>query len=268
MTSHKVYSILLLGGIAVLLAFWGDPIALQLVAYIPILIAGWIGGADDVPTVGQILGDWHLWRSVIVLVAVVLLFQLARRLWPTRRPLEQLSRSTLQRLLTTAVVLAVIPPLLYAVTRLAWVFGWPLGLSPEFFEEVRSILGNGLVLGLLAVAGAILTVGLLRGWGEVFPRWIPFMGGKDVPIGFARRFALIVALLIASAGPFFVRAKLAGGQIAIAPEGAENHWGAWLPEMLWPLWAIALVVAAFAYEERRLRSATRLEELRRTPVAG
>ncbi|MFG3552381.1 hypothetical protein [Streptomyces sp. NPDC047725] len=37
------------------------------------------------------------------------------------------------------------------------------------------------VLSVLTVALAFLTVGLVRDWGRVFPRWVPGIGGRRVP---------------------------------------------------------------------------------------
>lgn len=252
---------LCLAGIVVL-AVWGDPFSLQLVAYLPILIGGWLTGSDKAPAVGDVLGSWILWRSVLVLVGAGLLFWLARRVWPRERLLGHLDRPHLSRTLSWSVAVAVICPLFYAVTRIAWALGIPLGLDADFLDRIQPIVNNGLVLGVLAIGGAVLTVGLLRPWGEQFPRWLPFMGGKPVPVRFATRFAFAVAFLVAAAGAYFVRIMATGAEISMAPEGAETEWGAWLPEMLWPLWALALAVAAAAYAERRRRSTTALETQR------
>lgn len=268
MTSQRGIAALLVTGAGALLAFWGDPFSLQLVAYIPILIFGWLFKPEESPGLGQILSEWMLWRSLLVLVAAAVLLMLARRIWSARPLLVDLDRTALRRVLTISVTVAVACPVLYAVTRLAWFMGIPLGLDPEFFDSVQPILANGLVLGVLALGGAVLTIGLTRPWGEMFWRWLPFVGGKPVPMAFVRRFAYSVALLVTSGGAFFIRAKLAGKDLGIAPEGAENQWGAWLPEMVWPLWGLALAMATVAYCERRRRTDSALENLQPMPVAG
>jgi hypothetical protein len=37
------------------------------------------------------------------------------------------------------------------------------------------------MLGGLCVGGALLTLGLTHRWGEIFPGWLPFLAGKQVP---------------------------------------------------------------------------------------
>ena len=58
-------------------------------------------------------------------------------------------------------------------------------------------------LSVVSMAAAGLTLGLVRPWGEVFPRWIPFVGGTSLPVRpvviAAAAGATIIALLIAYA---------------------------------------------------------------------
>ena len=99
----------------------------------------------------------------------------------------------------------------------------------------------------------ILTLGLVQRWGEVFPRWIPFLGGRRVPIPLAVVPASLVAVLVTTAGLMFVRLTLTGRLGAILGEGvlsAEN-WATLAPELLWPLWGAALGAATLAYYYRR-----------------
>lgn len=254
MSTRRILSALAAASGAVLLAVAGDPLCLQLVGYLPMLIAAWVTGSDSLPSAAEILGQWEIWRSALVIAAATGLFWGARRLWPERHLLGRLDRPTLHRLLNIAVAVAMICPLFYALTRTAWYLGWPLGLSEGFLQQIQPIVRNGLVLALGGVGGALLTFGLTRPWGRRFPRWIPRLGGRRVPVGLARNSALTVALLVAAAGCYFIRALVTGSVISIAPPGAHEHWGAWLPEMLWPLWGLALAIAAIAYAEQRRRA--------------
>ncbi|MFI0355219.1 hypothetical protein [Actinomadura sp. 9N407] len=69
-----------------------------------------------------------------------------------------------------------------------WRFAMGLGVPLGFAEgsdlaDFPHPIGTPYVFGLsiLVEALALLTLGLVRPWGEVFPRWIPFLGGRRVP---------------------------------------------------------------------------------------
>ena len=77
-----------------------------------------------------------------------------------------------------AVAAAVLIPLSYAVTRLAWAVGYRLGVRDEFLVELGSAKWAGFGLGAFAVVGCLLTLGLVQRWGEVFWSWVPVIGGQ------------------------------------------------------------------------------------------
>ncbi|MFD2352372.1 hypothetical protein ACFSTC_28495 [Nonomuraea ferruginea] len=148
-----------------------------------------------------------------------------------------------------AVAVAVAVPVFYAVTRFGWLLGIPVGISDEFLAYIDEITPIGASLAAVGLLGAVLTLGLVRPWGEVWPRWVPFLRGRPVPARLPACAALAVSLPITSAGLMYVRKKLGGERLG--PAGAGDELGAWLPEMLWPLWGAALAVAALAYLSRR-----------------
>jgi hypothetical protein len=154
-----------------------------------------------------------------------------------------------------AVAVAVVVPLFYAATRYAWAVGIPFGVSDEFLRQgdTTGMWVAGAALATLAVLGAILTVGLVARWGEVFPAWLPLIGSRPVPVMLAVAPALIVAALVTSAGLMFVRVVLRDG---FERFGTEN-WGAVAPELVWPIWGVALAAAALAYRRRREGSLAR-----------
>lgn len=151
----------------------------------------------------------------------------------------------------TAVAVAI--PLLYAATRYAWALGIPLGISESFFREGQAIglWFAGAALASLAVGGALLTTGLALPWGTRFPSWIPRLAGHRVPPLLAIVPATVVALLVTSAGLMFVRILLAGAFTDVFEFGADVGWVALAPELLWPVWGVALVAATLAYHYRR-----------------
>jgi hypothetical protein len=153
-----------------------------------------------------------------------------------------------------AVAVAIAVPVLYAATRWAWALGIPLGVTDEFLrEEARDspdIWLAGALLATVAVAGALLTLGLVRRFGEVYPRWFPFLRGRPVRPRVAIVPGSLVALLVFNAGIHAIRAELFG----YYPDGAslgEPNWGATAPGLLWPLWGAALGAAVLAYHLRR-----------------
>jgi hypothetical protein len=154
-----------------------------------------------------------------------------------------------------AVYVAVVVPTLYALTRWAWALGIPLGISEEFLREGQEIglWWAGAGLATIAVGGAVLTFGLVQRWGEVFPRWIPLLRGRRVPIWLAVVPASLVSILVTDAGLMFIRMTLTGRLANILGEGVltEDNWAALAPELLWPLWGAALGAATLAYYYRR-----------------
>ena len=148
-----------------------------------------------------------------------------------------------------AALVAASVPLVYAVTRFAWALGIPLGFSRAYLEQLAA---DGAVvaevgLGGFAVVGAVLTLGLYQRWGEVFPRWMPGLAGKPVPVRLAVVPAAVVAAAVLPAGLGLIAGGLAGEPVPIGPD----TWGAIAPIFLWPLWSVALGAATYAYWLRR-----------------
>jgi hypothetical protein len=85
------------------------------------------------------------------------------------------------RVTAHAAVLVTLPAGLW---RIAMGLGIPVGYSPEVLRALYDVPG----LGSLANIGisvfqeslALLTLGLVKQWGEVAPRWLPFIGGKPI----------------------------------------------------------------------------------------
>lgn len=147
-----------------------------------------------------------------------------------------------------AVAVAVAIPVTYALTRWAWAFGIPLGVTEGFLRqldhEAPGILLAGAALATLGVVGAALTVGLVGRWGEVFPHWTPHLAGRRIPPALAIVPATLVAVLVTQAGLMYARLALAGAFPVDNP-------AAYAPELLWPAWGGALGAATLAYYLRR-----------------
>lgn len=235
----------------VIAAAVADVGSLQFLGYLPMLLLALVG-------VGPAVG--HLDLAVLTSPAASLghsiggtaiaVTGVARWLRVRRASGRAVDPTRLVRWTPVAVAIAAIVPVCYAVTRIAWALGIPLGVRPAMIEELGSMRFAGLGLALFACAGAWLTTGLSATWGEAFWRWLPRVGGRPVPIGLAVVPALFVAGAVVSGGLSFWRILL-GGHVGMLP-GERADWAAYTPELLWPLWGLALAVAAVGYLARRV----------------
>ena len=147
----------------------------------------------------------------------------------------------------------------YALTRYAWVLGFPLGMSEEQFrrgQEDGTLISGALFLGTFILLGAVLMLGLVQRWGEAFPRWMIGLAGRRVPIALAVLPASLASVLLIVGG-IGIWSALAQMVTNAASAGAE---GAGLigeiifqvgPTLLFPIWGVALAVATLGYYYRR-----------------
>ncbi|MCJ8012698.1 hypothetical protein MUG84_13250 [Paenibacillus sp. KQZ6P-2] len=144
-----------------------------------------------------------------------------------------------------ATWIAILAPVYYDITRIAWLLGIPLGITEEMFRSLQDTgaASAGAGLALVSIGGAVLTRGLIEPWGETFPRWIPFLAGKRVPPTLAIVPAALVSVMLTITGIQTVRDSFV---ISLFP-----NWGATTPLLLMPIWGIALGAAAIAYYYRR-----------------
>lgn len=224
-----------------------DARSLTFLGYLPMLLLGLVGvgPVDEVATdvlvpalasVGESVGGLAL-----VLTGVAALRATTDRPgWPV---------ATAARVCRWAVAVAVAVPAFYALTRIAWALGIPFGVRDEFLVELGDGKFAGLGLGLAALVGCVLTAGLVMRWGEVFWSWLPLIGGRPVPVRLALLPSVFVGVVVFSAGLAFWRLMWTG-QITDIP-GNEADWAAWVPELFWPLWGVALAVAGLAHAARR-----------------
>lgn len=232
-----------------------DAQAIAVLAYSPFLLLGAPFGWPPVslaflfpwPVVHQLLCvvGGILWGGTAV-AATRRALRACPRCGRRARSARWTSRAAAAQWGRVATVVAVVIPLLYATTRLAWAVGIPLGITEEFLREGQAIgmWTAGAALASVAIGGAVLTTGLVLRWGEVFPRWIPVWGGRAVPPSLAIAPASVMSCLFLAAGLNAVGSFLEGGFPA---EG----WGTTAPTLLWPLWGIALGSATLAYRYRR-----------------
>ncbi|MCO8270054.1 hypothetical protein M1L60_05540 [Actinoplanes sp. TRM 88003] len=245
--------------VAVLLVVLPDIRLLTLAGYLPMLIIGFPFGWPPVDYAE--IFTWTLANQAFAVLGGLLLARAALR-WQfgsigacpdcgrSDRP-GRWTRESAARWGKPATYLAAVIPLLYAVVRLAWAAGIPLGISREFLDEMQEtgLVWAGAGLGAFAVAGAILTLGLVQRWGEVFPRWMVGLAGRRVPIRLATVPATLVAIFVMSASVgFFTQSG--------ASAGTAVHGLAAAPILTWPFWSLSLGAATLAYYLRRRPACT------------
>ncbi|MCW3813272.1 hypothetical protein ONA91_02225 [Micromonospora sp. DR5-3] len=148
------------------------------------------------------------------------------------------------------IPLAVLPSGLW---RLALVAGVPLGAyehgAPARTHGWESVYVVSLTV--VSEALALLSLGLVRRWGEVFPRWLPLVSGRRVPPPFAVTVATAGAVGVTlvwayAAWGIIVR----GGILGFSPTGFALLLTCYVPLLLWgPL----LLAVTLAYHRRRCR---------------
>ena len=144
-------------------------------------------------------------------------------------------------------------PLPYGLLRLSWLTPWPL-VSPE--EDLPPELRLwGLLLGGAALLGSVLTLGLVRPWGETFPRWFPVLAGRPVPVAAAVvPGGLVAGLVSAAAIPMLRLALLPAADEVSGGLGLWERVGFALVFPFW-VWGPALALAVWGYALHRSRPA-------------
>jgi hypothetical protein len=227
-----------------------DASALTAVGYLPAVIVGPLLGLDAAsPSV--LLSPGLLLQLTLLAAVAAFGWAVADRVRADLR--ESTGRTPAEHARRLAEVtartrrwthVAVEAPLIYALTRVLMFFGVP---GFDMFDFGEPVLWAGLGLAVSASLGAWLTFGLVRPWGEVFPRWLPVLRGRRVPTGLAVVPGLLVAVMVATAAKDMFQSLAEDGGVDVA-----LRWPlVTLPALLWPLWAVALAVAAVNYGMRR-----------------
>lgn len=144
---------------------------------------------------------------------------------------------------TWAAVVAALCPLPYGLLRMTWLLPDPIGFSAAELAAEPGIRLFGVGLGVIAIASGLLTLGLIRPWGEVWPRWIPFLAGRPVPVMAAVvPGGVAAALLLVGTGAL---------PQLVDPDGSTLSDLGHLLLFPFPLWGTAVALATAAYYYRR-----------------
>ena len=212
-----------------------DASALMAAGYLPAVLVGSLLGLGEAK-VSLLFAPGLLVQLLLLATVATFGVLVARRVRGT-----DLERATARTRRWTRI--AVEAPLVYALTRVLMFFRVP---GFDMFPFGSAILWAGLGLAVSASLGAWLTCGLVRPWGEVFPRWLPGLRGKRVPIRLAVVPGLLVAVMVATAAKDLFQSLGDGGLNVIVDWPLVT-----LPGLLWPLWAVALAMATANYGIRR-----------------
>src|SRR5687768_3682673 len=140
-----------------------------------------------------------------------------------------------------------------AVPSGIWRILFGLGL-PAGLDGMREpwLLPYVILLSVLAEGAAFLSMGLVRGWGEVWPRWIPVLRGRRIP-----PLAAIIPAAAGAAALVWLWTPLIQGFPSDPNNPAQINDGAlavitvcYMPLVAWgPM--LAAVTAAYAVRRRR-----------------
>ncbi|KOU14106.1 hypothetical protein ADK52_37175 [Streptomyces sp. WM6372] len=152
-----------------------------------------------------------------------------------------------------AIPLLLLPQCLW---RLPFAFGFEMGLDADgampssLWVSVPYVFG----LSLITEGLALLSLGLVRGWGEVAPAWLPFIGGKRIA-----PFAAIIPASLGglSATVFWAPVLLSWFGVGDAAGFSSGGWQILARLCIAPgmLWGPLVLVLTYAYYTRRCRPA-------------
>lgn len=137
--------------------------------------------------------------------------------------------------------------------RIALGLGVPMGFAEgSMLADFPHPIGTPYVfaLSLLLELLALLALGLVRPWGEVFPRWLPMVGGRAVPVSFAVTAASLGAAAVTLIG--VIGASGWAGALA-APESPDGFAAAVMTLAYAPFlaWGPLLAILTVHYYRRR-----------------
>ncbi|MFF8289005.1 hypothetical protein ACF068_07185 [Streptomyces sp. NPDC016309] len=251
-------------------ARWGPRPALRAVLWVAcVLVAiAAFGLLMDVITVlfgqgvdSRLAATHHLWAAAGVLLLAATVRSTHRSPAVAVAPPPSAGSGTAQ-LAASAGTLAFVP---YAVMKLTWVSGGTFaGITGEEMLAISRRNGaSGIWLTLeswgldatvlLAALGVFLLWGLVRPWGQVFPRWTPWLRGRRVPRWLPLAPAAIGAATLAPYGVFGVAyaALSSAGVVTMRrgdfPSSSDALLVTWVGMTAFAVYGAALIVAIRSY---------------------
>jgi hypothetical protein len=143
-----------------------------------------------------------------------------------------------------------------ALWRLGLVAGFSLGYQPAWIADNATTAADRawlIALSVLTESLALLTIGLVRPWGEVLPSWLPLLGGRRVPP--------LAAILPAATGSIVLTLLWALNPLMFTdlfqdPLEPQGGWQLLMATSYLPLvaWGPLLAAVTWAYYTRRTNS--------------
>ncbi|MFE1546743.1 hypothetical protein [Streptomyces sp. NPDC058718] len=126
---------------------------------------------------------------------------------------------------------------------------------PPYWVSIPYVLG----LSVLTEVTAILAIGLVRGWGEVAPAWIPIIGGRRVrPMAAAVPAVLggLILTLLFTDVPIGDGRRLTALGVIETVDYSSDAWEMLATICVAPtaVWGPAVIALAIAYYRRRTRA--------------
>lgn len=138
---------------------------------------------------------------------------------------------------------------------LVWGAGWDL--ADDYRGSVELVI-YVVALCVLEIAASLLVFGLVRPWGEIWPAWFPWLGGRRIPARFVITVASIGATLVTVLLVVIIaQISMLTAQGVSNPVLQVHGWHRWFliaHYALWPLWPLGLWTAIVAYAKRRASS--------------
>jgi hypothetical protein len=137
------------------------------------------------------------------------------------------------------------------IWRILFALGLPAGFTGSQAPDEWFMLPYVIALTVASEAFAFLSMGLVRPWGEIWPRWVPFLHGRRI-----RPLAVVIPASLGSVALVLLWTPLSLGFASDAdpemPHGAKAVilYACYLPLVAWgPL--LAAVTVAYAVRRRR-----------------
>ena len=172
---------------------------------------------------------------------------------------DRMTRARWRLLGAAAAVAAAVAPLGYAVVRVAWAAGIPIGTTAAFLDRINAANpGSGtvvmeLVLATMAIGGGVLCWGPTRPWSQTWPRWVPLLHGCPVPRWFPSWLGVLCGAGLFGYATLLVpdgMRMLSGQKVYFAGTDVEMTWSSQVPALALILWSPLIITASLAFGYR------------------